>query len=205
MELILLSHPEFFSEESRIVFRLMENYSFTFHLRKSKASSKECADFLKEIPECFHRRIVLHDAYELDGEFGLKGLHFSTAKRSLANSILTEGSKSTSCHSVAEARELDGSFDYLFISPVFKSISKQNYEGNLDMLELKSYLQEERKTKVTALGGISENTIPQLTAYPFDGLAVLGAVWTRKPEVNIDFMESNFLKINQCIQRDLTV
>lgn len=202
MQLILLSHPEFFVGETRIVSHLLENDSFTFHLRKPEASFSGYKNFLKEIPECFHKRIVLHDAYELQEEFGLKGLHFSTRKRNMANSIHTEGSKSTSCHSVAEARELDGDFDSAFLSPVFRSISKQNYEGNLDMHEVKVYLQEQRKTKIIALGGISENTMPQLSTFLFDGLAVLGAVWTRTPETNTDSITTNFLKIYQCIHQD---
>lgn len=202
MQLILLSYPEFFVGEAGIVSRLMENDSFIFHLRKPMALYREYRSFLKEIPECFHKRIVLHDAYELQEEFKLKGLHFSTLKRSRAYSMKTEGSKSTSCHSVAEARELEGDFESLFLSPVFRSISKQNYEGKLDMTEVKSFLQEPRKTQIIALGGISENTIPMLSDYAFDGLAVLGAVWTSTPEVNKDQIRTNFLKIHQCIQTD---
>ncbi len=195
MELILLSHPEFFSEESNIVSRLLENDSFTFHLRKPKASKREYFNFLKEIPQSFHKRVVLHDAYELDQEFEVKGLHFSTSKRAIANSIKTEGSRSTSCHSVAEAKELDGKFDYLFLSPVFESISKPNYVGNLSMCEVKAFLLEERKTKIIALGGIEERTIPDLASFKFDGMAVLGAVWTNNPQENKDLIKENFLKI----------
>ena len=195
MELILLSYPEFFAGESCVLCSLMEHYSFTFHLRKPKACYSDYLAFLQSIPKAFHNRIVLHDAYDLQDEFEVKGVHFSTRKRGIANSIQTEGSKSTSCHSVAEARELDGDFDYVFLSPVFSSISKHGYEGNLDMHEVKAFLLKERKTKIIALGGLDERTIPSLASFKFDGMAILGAVWTNNPQENKDLIKANFLKI----------
>lgn len=202
MKLMLLSYPEFFAGESDILCSLMDKYEFTFHLRKPNASNQDYDIFMQSISKEFHNRIVLHDAYNLQQKYQVKGLHFSTINRSVAENIITHGTKSTSCHSVAEARTQDGIFDYLFLSPVFKSISKPGYTGNLDMPEVKAYLSEQRKTQIIALGGIDETKIQGLKNYMFDGVAVLGAVWTNNPEVNNVTIENNLNKIYKCMDSD---
>ena len=202
MKLMLLSYPEFFAGESDILCSLMDKYEFTFHLRKPNASNRDYDIFMQSVPKEFHNRIVLHDAYNLQQKYQVKGLHFSTMNRSVAENIITHGTKSTSCHSVAEARTQDGIFDYLFLSPVFKSISKPGYTGNLDMPEVKAYLSEQRKTQIIALGGIDETKIQGLKNYMFDGVAVLGAVWTNNPEVNNVVIENNLNKIYECMDSD---
>lgn len=199
---MLLSYPEFFAGESNILCSLMDKYEFTFHLRKPNASNRDYDIFMQSIPKEFHNRIVLHDAYNLQQKYQVKGLHFSTMNRSIAENIITRRTKSTSCHSVAEARTQDGIFDYVFLSPVFKSISKPGYTGGLDMIEVKAYLSEQRKMQIIALGGIDETKIQELESYMFDGVAVLGAVWTNNPEVNNVVIENNLNKIYKCMDLD---
>ena len=202
MKLILLSYPEFFAGESDILCSLMDKYEFTFHLRKPNASNRDYDVFMQSIPKKFHNRIVLHDAYNLQQKYQVKGLHFSTTNRSIAGNIKIHGTKSTSCHSVAEARAQDGIFDYQFLSPVFKSISKPGYTGNLDMPEVNAWLSEQRRTQIIALSGIDETKIQELKNYMFDGVAVLGAVWTNNPEVNNVIIENNLNKIYKCMHSD---
>jgi thiamine-phosphate pyrophosphorylase len=135
---------------------------------------------LKQIPTKFYPRIILHDAYDLRYKYAVGGLHFSTKKRALATEISIQGTKSTSCHSIAELQNIDGQFDYAFLSPIFPSISKQGYEGNLDMQAVQLYLQEQRTTKAIALGGIDNGKIAQIKEWGFDGYAKLGDVWKIK-------------------------
>ena len=193
MEFILISYPEFFAEESRIISSLMDKYSFVFHLRKPNAAPGDYDSFLRSIPDCFHNRIVAHNAYNLQEEFDLKGIHLASYSRDIVAEI--KGIKSTSCHSLDEIRELNGQYDSLFLSPVFPSISKKGYKGNLKMSEVKEFLKLERKTKIIALGGIDESTLLKLSEYKFDGIAVLGAVWTDNPILNLEQIETNFLKV----------
>lgn len=202
MKLMLLSYPEFFAGENDILCSLMDKYEFTFHLRKPNASNRDYDIFMQSIPKEFHNRIVLHGAYNLQQKYQVKGLHFSTIHRNIAWNIKIHGTKSTSCHSVAKARTQDGTFNYLFLSPVFKSISKPGYTGNLDMPEVKAYLSEQRRTQIIALGGIDETKIQELKNYMFDGVAVLGAVWTNNPERNNVIIENNLNKIYKCMDSD---
>lgn len=191
---ILISYPHFFPGESRIISSLMNRFSLTLHLRKPDATEEEYHSFLQSLPPRFHPEIILHGGYALKEEFDLKGLHFSTANRSLATDYRSV-IKSTSCHSVHELKETDGAFDHQFLSPVFPSISKKGYSGNLDMQEVKEYLKQPRHSKVIALGGVDKEKIAPLKNAGFDGVALLGAVWGDNPE-NEDAVVERFREIS---------
>lgn len=199
MKLILLSYPTFFKRETELVSHWMQDYSFVFHVRKPEATAEEYERFLNEIPERFHARIILHGAYQLQQNYAVGGIHFSTKNRIDCADVTARGTKSTSCHSVEEVRSLDGAYDYVFLSPIFESISKQGYVGSLNTYDVKTYLSESRKSQVVALGGIDEKSISKLQPFGFEGVAVLGGVWTADPIQNIAHLNSNFEKIYQCL------
>ncbi|MFW5754613.1 MAG: thiamine phosphate synthase [Marinilabiliaceae bacterium] len=180
MDIVLISVPGFFEGEERIVSALLGRFEITFHLRKPGASCQEYRSFLHNIPDTLHRKIMLHGAYPLSEQFNLSGLHFSTGNRDLAKSY-PGIVKSTSVHSVQESKQLDGQFHYQFLSPVFPSISKKGYTGNLDMDEVREFLQQPRKSRVIALGGVDRNKVSTLQNMGFDGVALLGAVWGENP------------------------
>ncbi|WP_120239551.1 thiamine phosphate synthase [Marinifilum flexuosum] len=199
MELILISHPDFFKGETVIVSSLLDRYNFTFHLRKPKASEQELIDYLDEIPEALHAKIVLHNEIEVFSNFKLKGIHFSGAKREHAKQLATGIRKGTSCHSIREIKSLGKVFDYVYLSPIFESISKPGYQGNLNMEEIKMFLKESRPIQIYALGGIETSNVSTIKELQFDGLVVLGAVWTRDPFKNQDLISSNFREIHSTI------
>ena len=108
-----------------------------------------------------------------------------------------QGSLSRSCHSFKEVIEsIDNTnpdspkgskseFDYVFLSPIFDSISKKGYKHSFSNRDLEdagnSGIINE---KVIALGGIIPQFIPQLRAWNFGGAAFLGDVWNRRHEYN---------------------
>jgi thiamine-phosphate pyrophosphorylase len=201
MDLYLISDEHFFEGETEIVTDLLSRYDFTFHLRKPGAVMGAYKEFLNRIPLELHRKIMLHDAYPLLQEFGLKGLHFSTQNRHL-RSTFRGHINSTSAHSLIEVAKLDRLFDYQFLSPVFSSISKPGYTGNLVMDEVKSYLQGERISRIIALGGVTEENIPVLRKTGFNGVAVLGRVWGHRPEKDTHILERFKMVYNSLKQPD---
>ena len=201
MELILISHPDFFKGETQFVSSLLHRFDFTFHLRKPDAGVDELNLFLREIPNQLHHKIVVSNSIEVFTNFKMKGMHFSTSKRTKRIHLSEKIYKGTSCHSVDEIKQLDSYYDYVYLSPIFPSISKQGYSGNLNLHEVSDYLGEERQTKVIALGGIDANKISILENFAFDAYAVLGYVWTNDPLKNIHEIESNFLKIYSQINK----
>ena len=69
-------------------------------------------------------------------------------------------------------------FDYLFLSPIFDSISKGGYKSTFSSEQLieasKAGVIDE---KVIALGGITIDKIPYLKRLNFGGVAMLGAIY----------------------------
>lgn len=204
MELVLISYPEFFKGETEIVTRLLENYDFTFHLRKPEVDDVAYTEFLQQIPESLYTKIVIHQAYNLLDISKFKGVHFSSKNGAVNLEIDTQKVLSTSCHTINEVRNLLANFTNCFLSPVFPSISKQGYNNILDKKELIPFLKEERKLKIIGLGGISVGRIKEMIDYQFDGYATLGAVWTNNPESN-NRIEHNFERIYECMMNDHTV
>lgn len=85
---------------------------------------------------------------------------------------------SVSCHSLEELSAHKAKFDYLFLSPIFDSISKKGYSGRFT----REQLLEARDNglidkKIIALGGITAGNIPIIRELGFGGVAVLGSVW----------------------------
>ena len=79
-------------------------------------------------------------------------------------------------HKVIEALEQQS--DYLFLSPIFDSISKQGYSSHFSEQQLMEAGHEGiLGPKVIALGGILPEHMPLLGKYGFGGAAFLGYVW----------------------------
>ena len=92
---------------------------------------------------------------------------------------------SSSFHSMENLRQADGIFDYVFLSPVFDSISKPGYVSSC-VLQVEYKL---KTTKVIALGGIQANNISEAKKLGFDGVAALGAIWQDPEKAEIKFKE----------------
>ncbi len=204
MELILISYPNFFRGETAIVTRLLNEYDFIFHLRKPDVNDIEYIEFIQQIPKKFHHRIVIHRAYNKLENYTLGGVHFSSTNRPESLESFAEKILSTSCHSIGEVETLPKEFTHCFLSPIFPSISKQDYDNVLDRRELRFFLEKERKVKVIGLGGVNHRRLCDFNGCFFDGYALLGAVWGGNPEMGKN-IENNFRKIYEWVMSDHTV
>jgi thiamine-phosphate pyrophosphorylase len=180
MQLVVVTHEALFGGEASALNRLFERGMPALHLRKPQASEEELGRLLRQIRAEFHGRIVLHDGFSLVGSFRVRGVHLN--RRNPARPQQAVASLSRSCHSFDEVAQ-SGDFGYVFLSPVFDSISKKGYAQAFtekDLLQAKAsgVISE----KVIALGGVSAATIPLAAAYGFGGVAVLGALWGDYPQ-----------------------
>ena len=96
-----------------------------------------------------------------------------------------KGHISCSCHSIDDVKRRKVLCDYVFLSPIFDSISKNNYSSAYSG----SQLMQASKTgiidrKVIALGGIQSNNIRHVKELGFGGAAVLGDIWNRFDSFN---------------------
>lgn len=83
---------------------------------------------------------------------------------------------STSVHTIEDFNLLKKYFDYAFLSPVYNSISKENYKSKIDLLNaIKG--RTNFNTKLVALGGIEAQNIKKTLDAGFDDVALLGTIW----------------------------
>ena len=77
MKWIVITYPDFMSGEALFIDRLFGHGLDLLHLRKPGSTIEACRELLKQIPERWHSRIVLHDHFPLTGEFHLHGVHLN--------------------------------------------------------------------------------------------------------------------------------
>lgn len=179
--LILITLPHFFPGEAAQIAQLFRAGLEVLHLRKPGASADEMAALLEQLPAEYLPRIVVHDHFGLAARYGLRGVHLNG--RNPWPPAGHTGSLSRSCHSLDEVRTWKERCDYVFLSPIFDSISKQGYGAAFTPEALQAAHDAGLiDAKVVALGGITAQRIPALAALGFGGVAVLGDVWQQPPE-----------------------
>lgn len=186
--MVVISNPIFIENETKIINQLFEEGLSLLHIRKPDFSELEMEQFIHQIKIQFRDRIVLHNYHLLAEDFGINRIHFSEKERKMSFGFPARFPKpcrykcesiSTSTHSIEDFNSLENDFDYAFLSPVFKSISKENYEPKTDLFEaLKS--RTNYKTKVIALGGIDTQNIQKTMENGFDDIALLGTIWNNE-------------------------
>lgn len=180
--LIVLTVPHFFSGEGYVITRLFEEGMEHLHIRKPGCEANEIIGLVDDIPSTYHKRIVLHDCFDLTADYAIGGIHLNSRNLHIPTGF--KGSISRSCHTLLEVQE-SKRFDYVFLSPIFDSISKQGYGSGFSM-ELLEYASSKGiiNERVIALGGMNATTIPQIGRLNFGGAAVLGALWGNDPSEN---------------------
>ena len=97
------------------------------------------------------------------------------------------GSISCSCHTIEEVITQKESKDYVFLSPIFDSISKVGYHAAFSPTSLKqAAIENVIDEKVIALGGLTANNIPLVKEWHFGGVALLGDIWKRMSDPQVD-------------------
>jgi thiamine-phosphate pyrophosphorylase len=179
MKLIVISNPINLNEEHSILNALFENGLEYYHLRKPEFTCKELEEYIQQIPQQYRNKVILHSHHQLAIQYGLKGVHFTYKNPYLSSdNFHLKIQRSASLHSLEEIKNANSLFQYLFISPIFDSISKPNYKSSIDRKALKLFLNERINThKIIALGGINSDTIAEAAEMGFDGVALLGSIW----------------------------
>lgn len=198
MKLTVITLEQFFEEEADIINMLFFYGLQNLHIRKPLSDIADARELLVKIDSRYYDKIVLHDHFNLVKEFGLRGVHLNRR-----NSIIPEfdvNSVSISCHSIDELSESE-KYAYMFLSPVFDSISKSGYtrgysDEDLNQAKDKSLIND----KVMALGGIDVLKVLQVKQYGFGGIAILGALWSNFLDYKeIDKLSRRFdTLLNEC-------
>jgi thiamine-phosphate pyrophosphorylase len=183
VQLIVITPETTANNETDIVNALFAYGLQKLHLRKPAATDDELRAYINLINPQYHNRIVLHQHFILVVEFLLGGIHLSSHLRNdelIKNGLktLNHGTLSASFHTWDEVRREGGGYHYVFISPVFDSISKPAYKAAVPMEDVVSVKQSLSPCPaIIALGGVEASNIATLKQHCFDGGALLGAVW----------------------------
>ena len=185
MECIVITSPGFLQGEADFIDRLFGHGLDRLHLRKPGADIGECRRLLDGISREWLPRIVVHDNFGLCREYGLGGVHLNG--RNPMAPPNHEGSVSRSCHSLEEISRYKGECDYLTLSPIFNSISKQGYMAAFEPGQLAAARDSGLiDSRVIALGGVTLENIPRVKELGFGGVAILGDVWQRMADDSVD-------------------
>lgn len=178
MKTIVITRSYFFEGEEKYIAYLFEQGITSLHLRKPHAAEKDVQALIEKIPQQYRSQVVLHEHPQLVEKYQLQGFHLNSRCPHLPDGF--KGSVSRSCHSLQEVMLYKDQCDYVFLSPIFDSISKEGYGSAFSKDTLQdAYKQGIIDSKVIALGGITPQHAPYLKANGFGGMALLGYVWDK--------------------------
>ncbi len=191
MRIIVISPSGQHENETEIITKLFEGGLETLHLRKPRYSTKQLANYIKKIPSVYHDRIVIHSHHNLMFKFNLKGIHLTKTHRSRNfrtwfMARLIKYKRPSATVSVSH-RRLIGLFedekvhDYVFLSPVFDSLTSK-YQSGFTEHSLRSAVSKTHH-KIIARGGIDANVVERVNTIGFEGIALYSALWKRKDPV----------------------
>ncbi|MDD3108521.1 MAG: thiamine phosphate synthase, partial [Alistipes sp.] len=126
---VLLTLPQIVAGEAETLALLSNESDTLIHLRKPEASPEALESLLQAL---VHQgadlsRFTLHYNEPLARRYGVGGVHLHPEE--LLKGLGCGLRRSTSTHSWAEAAQMASLCDYLFLSPLFDSISKPGYHS----------------------------------------------------------------------------
>src|ERR1035437_2021744 len=199
MKLVLISPSEKKDTEIPFLLNMFEQGLPTYHVRKTKYSTRQLQNFLSEIPEKYHKRIVIHTHHELAMKFNLKGGYISRShkKKKFRLWLRMKWFKfkksnlqvSATIRHTENLLENEFNYDHVVLYPVFDSLSG-NFQAGFSEYNIKSALQN-TKYKVIARGGVSVDKIQKAHELGFDGVAFYTSIWKTKNPVQ------EFLKVKE--------
>lgn len=181
MRTIVITPERPIVDEAHLIGMILNDGIDHVHLRHPSTSIEEMARIIETISPRLYARLSLHDHHPLAIHYGLGGIHLNN--RNTTPPAGFRGLVSRSCHSIEEIAMHD-SEDYLFLSPIYDSISKIGYRSAFDHAGLAD-VREVLAQRVVALGGVTPERLPELAAMGFAGAALLGYVWADGTERSV--------------------
>lgn len=194
LKLLVLSNSKNDPDEPVYVTQFLEHGLDVFHLRKPDFSSRQMEDYINQIPARFWGNIVIHSHYHLAKKFNLLGIHLGKTKRRswvfknlrlpLMRLFNPKLQITTSFHHLASLYEETFAFDYVFLSPIFDSISKSGYQSGFAHHNIGAAINRSHY-KIMALGGIELEKIDFVKKSHFAGVVLSGVIWQNENKFQI--------------------
>ena len=189
MKIIVISPSKIRDNEINAVVQMFEAGLDTYHVRKPTFSTKQMQEYIEQIPKQFHNRIIIHSHHNLARKYNLQGVHYT--KKHLEKNIRnwwrekmlrlsTSHFIKTTSHgklsSLYDAEDLK--FDYVFLSPIFDSITGK-YQSGFYEESIKAAINKTGK-KIIARGGVDITRVDKIHELGFYGLALYSVIWDKE-------------------------
>lgn len=195
MKLIVIGPPFPFEGETKLINEMFALGMDYHHLRSPFIDVPTQLKFMKKISAEFRNRVIIHQHYETLDESKAGGIHLKEVNRK----SFEEGSAnmkvwrerreadadfhiSTSFHELDDLASSTYPYTYGFISPIFESISKDNYASTFSLAALKRGISL-AKCPVIGLGGMRPNNLETVKSLGVVGFASLGYIWKSENQI----------------------
>lgn len=186
MKLVVITPSKSTDNEIVSVIQMFEAGLDTLHVRKNRFSTKELEEYIKQIPEHFHNRIIIHSHHKLALKYNLKGFHFTTTHLDKKFKLWWNTKmiylrkpkliKSISYKRIGDLYEPDKvKTDYCFLGTMFNNVSGQLYSGFYQ--ETTEAANKKSGKKIIARGGINPKSVKLAYELGFYGVALYGYLW----------------------------
>lgn len=183
MKLIAITAENYVFHEPEKIQMIIDSGFDYVHIRKPSWGINELDDFIAQLPSSYHCKLKLHSHFKLLDKYNLAGIHLN---KHYPNPTCADGiySITKSCHSISELIDI-ANYEYVFLSPIFNSISKEGYDSTFELSKLKEEFRVKNiERKVIALGGVSPDKLTSINSTGFAGAAFLGYLFN--DNVNIE-------------------
>lgn len=180
MKVIVITSEKIVANEDIYIKAMLDYGIDNIHIRKPFEDINNIRLLLDCIDKEYHNRLTLNGNFQLLEMYkNIKAIHVNSRNHNIPKSF--NGSVSYSSHSLNEIVEKKEKFDYMFLSPIYDSISKTGYRANFSYDELKTAKEEGIiDNKIFALGGVTPEKIPELKELGFGGVVFMGYIWNSK-------------------------
>lgn len=199
MKLVIITQPQFFIEEDKIITSLFDEGLDMLHLYKPGSSPLYFERLLTLIPSEYHNQIVIHEHYYMKQEFDLYGIHLDDPTHDVPQGY--RGKVSRSCTSLQNLKQMKKDSQYVFLHDIFDSIHEPDVKAKFSPEEI-SYASHERliDKHVYALGGMNLDRVRWVQDMGFGGMVFCGDLWNRfsvHSQVDYKDLISHFQKLRK--------
>ncbi len=197
MKLILMTQPNFFVEEDKILTTLFEEGLDRLHLNKPEASPVYSERLLSLLPDDVYTKIMVHNHYYLKSEYKLGGIHIDDEDAQIPNGY--KGDFSRTCYHIDRLKELKKKAEYVFLSNTFNDGKHFSYS----MEDLRRASDNGLIDKhVYAFGGVNLDNVRMAKDLGFGGVVICEDLWNKfniQHEQNYKELINHFEKLKKII------
>ena len=189
MNLVVITPSKIEENEIFSINKMFEAGLETLQVRKSRLTTKELDEYIKQIPAIYHNRIVIHSHHKLALKYNLKGIHLTDVHLSKKvkfwwNNKMIYLRKPNLIKTIS-AKQVDELYiddnlkiTYTFLGTMFHNVSGELYSGFYTE-KVEAVIKKSGK-QIYARGGVNLKSVELAHELGFHGVALYGYLWKSK-------------------------